>query len=89
MVKPIPLMCGKNRFVGEDGRPIYVDEVLTAAYEFEGQTMQFAVNYNNKPVTVKTSIPVTVYMDSGLQKKQDAVVSFTIPPLSAVGIQRG
>ncbi len=89
MVKPMSVICGKNRFVGEDGRPIYVDEVLTAAYEFGGQTMQFAVNYNSKPVTVKTQTPVTVYMDSELHERQDAVTSFTIPPLSAVGIQRG
>ncbi len=86
MVKPMPIACGKNRFVGEDGRPIFVDEVLTAAYEFAGQTMQFAVNYNNKPVTVTVEQPVDVYMDSRKESRLQGVTEWTVPPLSAVAI---
>ncbi len=86
MVKPVKLESGTNRFTGEDGRPIVVDRVLTAAYEYSGQTMQFAVNYNQQPVTVTAEKPVSVYMDSCLEAVQTAVTRFTIPPLSAVAL---
>ncbi len=86
MVAPMTVHCGTNKFIGEDGRPILVDQVLTAAYEFEGQKMQFAVNYNNVPVTVTVDAPVTVYLDSQLQTKQENARTFTIPALSAVAL---
>ncbi len=84
MVRPMTLRCGQNRFVGEDGRSILVDEVLTSAYEFDGQRMQFAVNYNREPVTVSVERPVTVYMDCERQKVLRDVKIFTVPALSAV-----
>ncbi len=86
MVRPMTLRCGQNQFIGEDGRPILVDEVLTGAYEFDGKTMQFAVNYNREPVTVSLEKPVTVYMDSNMQRVQKNVRTVTIPALSAVAL---
>ncbi len=84
MVKPLPISCGTNKFVGEDGRPIIVDEVLTVAYEYEGKRMQFAVNYNNKPVTVTVEKPVDVCMDYDMNEVQHHVTSITIPAYTAV-----
>ena len=84
MIKPIPISCGTNVFVGEDGRKIVVDEVLTAAYEYNGDTMQFAVNYNNKPITVETEKPVNVYKNLEMTEKEVCVHRFEIPALSAV-----
>ncbi len=84
MVKPLTLHCGKKRFMGEDGRPIEDDEVLTARYEYRGACAQFAANYTLSPVTVHTDVPVTVYMDPALQTAAHGVCSFTVPPLSAV-----
>ncbi len=89
MVKPMAIHCGTNGFKGEDGRPFIVDEVLTAAYEYGGKTLQFAVNYNSQPVTVFVDEPVTVYLDSDLQAVYNDVTKITIPPLTAVAIERG
>ncbi len=87
MVKPISIHCGTNTFKGEDGRPFAVDEVLTAAYEFNGKKLQFAVNYNSKPVAVTVDTPVRVYLDSKLEMGYDNVENFIIPPLSAVAME--
>lgn len=84
MIKPISISCGTNAFLGEDGRKIVVDEVLTAAYEYNGETMQFVVNYNNKPVTVTTEGPVNVYKNLEMTEKEERVCRFEIPALSAV-----
>ncbi len=89
MVKPMAISCGTKAFKGEDGRPFTVDEVLTAAYEFEGKTMQFAVNYGSESVTVSVEKPVAVYLDSQLETQYNEVTTFTVPPLSAVALQRG
>ncbi len=86
MVKPMAIHCGTNTFKGEDGRPFTVDEVLTAAYRYRNKTMQFAVNYNNKPVTVTVDRPVRVCLDSKMHTVYNNVKSFTIPPLTAVAI---
>ncbi len=86
MVKPMPIRCGTNTFKGEDGRPFVVDEVLTAAYQFRGKTMQFAVNYNSHPVSVCVDQPVNVYLDSQLETRYNDVTTFTVPALSAVAV---
>ncbi len=86
MVKPLAISCGSNTFKGEDGRPFVVDKVLTAAYEYGGKTMQFAVNYNAEPVTVSVEKPVCVALDGGLQSVYNDVKTFTVPPLSAVAL---
>lgn len=87
MIKPMKIFCGENSFVGEDGRKIVVDEVLTSAYEYKGETLQFAVNYNNKPVTVTFEREVTIYTDNEMRNKVEAVLNFEIPPLSAVAFR--
>ncbi len=83
MTKPLAVSCGKNKFRCEDGREIEVDEVLTAAYEYSGKTVQFLANYNDKPVTVQTEAPVCVYDAKG-NKVQSGVRETEIPALSAV-----
>ena len=83
MTKPLAVSCGKNKFRCEDGREIEVDEVLTAAYEYSGKTVQFLANYNDKPVTVQTEVPVCVYDAKG-NKVQSGVRETEIPALSAV-----
>lgn len=87
MVKPISVYSGKNTFMGEDGREIVVDKVLTSAYEYKGDVMQFVVNYNNKPVSVTTKEPVTVYKNLAMTAKEEETTEFEIPALSAVVIK--
>ncbi len=87
MKKPIPVNCGTNSFMGEDGREIIVDEVLTSAYEYDGATMQFIVNYNSKPISVTTQSPVTVYKNSEMTEREEGVTRFEIPALSAVALK--
>lgn len=87
MVKPIPVFSGKNTFMGEDGRKIVVDEVLTSAYEYDGKVMQFVVNYNSKPVSVTTTEPVTVYKNLEMTEIEEVTTKFEIPALSAVVIK--
>ncbi len=86
MVTPLPLSCGTNTFTREDGTLFRPDKVLTAAYEFEGKRMQFAVNYNSEPVTVAAEQPVTVALDSRLETLLQDVTQFTLPPLTAAAI---
>lgn len=87
MVKPLSVACGKNSFVIEDGSTLYVDEVLTSAYEFEGERAQFIVNYNLHPVTVKMPKRVNAYVDSSLGICLEGVETFEISALSAVMIK--
>lgn len=100
MVKPVKLNCGQNSFMGEDGRKIMVDKVLTQAYDYEGERMQFAVNYNSTPIIVSTEVPVTVcqseemaeapvtvYQSGEMAEEKKAVYQFEIPALSAVAIK--
>ena len=85
MTKPVAVACGKNKFRCEDGQEIEVDEVLTAAYEYAGKNVQFLANYNDKPVTVQTEVPVCVYDAKG-NKVQGGCKEVEIPALSAVMI---
>lgn len=84
MVKPISIDCQKNSFVIENGSLLQVDEVLTSAYEYEGERAQFIVNYNLHPITVRLNQKMTVYTDSLLKNCLKAVDTFEISPLSAV-----
>lgn len=87
MVKPMPVLCGKKSFIIENGSQFKVDEVLTSAYEFDGETAQFIANYNLNPVTVKLPRKVTAYMDSELKNPIEDVDVLEIPALSAVMLQ--
>ena len=87
MVKPLPVICRENSFILENGSTLQVPEVLTAAYEFEGERAQFIANYNLTTVTVKLPKKVTVYMDSLLENCVENVDILEIPALSAVMIQ--
>lgn len=87
MVKPLSIACGKNSFVGDDGRKVVVDEVLTAAYEYGGRKLQFIANYNLHPVTVSLKRSVTVYKDPEMTEIERNMQSLEIPALSAVAIE--
>ena len=87
MVKPLPVGCQKNSFIIENGSLLQVDEVLTSAYEFEGERAQFIANYNLVPMIVKLPKKATVYMDSLLESCLKDVDVLEIPALSAVMIQ--
>lgn len=88
MIKPLKIECGKNRFTIEDGSEIYVDEVLTAAYEYRGRRGQFVVNYNNRPVRVCFGKNVNIYTDCMLETKKTEMWETEIPALGVIMIER-
>lgn len=87
MVKPTPVSCGKNAFVLEDGSKLYVDELLTAAYEVNGRRAQFIVNYNARALKVRLNTAVRVYTDSDMQTSLENADELEIPALSAVMLE--
>lgn len=87
MVKPLKILCGTNDFIGEDGRRIVVDKVLTAAYEYKGERLQFAVNYNDLPEIIKVEKPVTIYKNAQMTEKVENIVDFEIPALTAIAFR--
>ena len=87
MIKPVPVVCGKNSFVIENGSILQVDEVLTSAYAFGKERAQFIVNYNLHEVTVSWNKKADVYKDSGLENCVRKTDSVRIAPLSAVMIK--
>ncbi len=87
MVKPLLIQCGTNSLMDEYGKKVTVDEVLTAAYEYDGRKLQFVANYNLHSVTVSVSKPVTVYKNATMSEMEKGVTSFAIPALSAFAIE--
>lgn len=89
MVKPLPLhTVGKNSFVLEDKSTLYVEKVLTSAFEYEGDVAQFAVNYNAAPITVTTEQSVDVYKNADMTDVDRGVCEFVIPAHSAVMLKK-
>lgn len=84
MVKPLPIACGKKSFVIENGSKLYVEEILTSAYEFDGEIAQFAVNYGLQPVAVELPKKMDAYTDPSLEKVIKGTSRIEIPALSAV-----
>ena len=87
MIKPLPIVCGKNSFIAEDGRKVTVDEVLTSAYEYDGRKLQFIANYNLHPVTVSLPKSVTLYKNPEMTDIEYEVGVIEIPALSAVAVE--
>lgn len=88
MTKPMPISCGKCSFLLEDGHSkLVVDEVLTTAYELDGNKVQFVVNYNLQSVTVSLPSKVDVVTHFDGQNVNYGVDKITISPLSAVMIK--
>ena len=87
MIKPLAIECGKESFKLNKGTYTFVaDEVLTAAYEYNGQKVQFIVNYNMRDVQIKLNKKVDVILDSHGKQTLSGVETFDIPPLNAVMI---
>lgn len=84
MIAPVRIECTQEKFLLEDQKTyLYADSVLTAAYEYNGEKVQFLVNYNNRPVLAKFNKTYDVYLDSSL-KACSRVESITLAPLSVV-----
>ncbi len=84
MIPPVQISCTKEKFLLEDQKTyLYADSVLTAAYAYNGEKMQFLVNYNNRPVLAEFDKAYEVYLDSNL-KACSKVESIIIAPLSVV-----
>ena len=63
------------------------DSVLTSAYEYNGERVQFIVNYNLNEVSVSFDKECDLYLDSQLEKSIKSANNITIAPLSAVMIK--
>ena len=87
MIKPLLVACGKNSFIGDDGRTVTVDEVLTSAYEYEERKLQFIANYNLHSVTVSLPKAVTLYKNPEMTDMVYEVSVIEIPALSAVAVE--
>ena len=85
MIKPLAIECGKESFKLNKGTHTFVaDEVLTAAYEYKGQKVQFVVNYNTRGVQIRLPKKVDVILDSIGMQSLTGIETLDIPPLSAV-----
>ncbi len=85
MVKAMPVPCGKNSFVMEN-RPFVADELLTSAFTDGNRTLQFIVNYNSTPKTVRFARACTVYKNPEMTEVERDTDTFVIPPLTAVAV---
>ena len=85
MIKPLAIECGKESFKLNKGTYTFVaDEVLTAAYEYNGQKVQFVVNYNTRGVQIRLPKKVDVILDSIGMQSLTGIETLDMPPLSAV-----
>ena len=85
MIKPLAIECGKESFKLNKGTHTFVaDEVLTAAYEYNGQKVQFVVNYNTRGVQIRLPKKVDVMLDSIGMQSLTGIETLDMPPLSAV-----
>lgn len=88
MIKPIKVHCGKEKFLLEDMKTYFTpDSVLTSAYEYNGERVQFIVNYNLNEVNVSFDKEYDLFLDSQLEKSIKSANNIAIAPLSAVMIK--
>ena len=87
MIKPLSIPCGKNTFKHIKNDCVLVDEILTSAYEFNGRTLQFAVNYNDRPINVDMPQPINLYRSPDLSDCEKTVRSFSIPPFEVIAFE--
>ena len=72
----------------EDKKTYFVtDSVVSAAYEYAGERVQFAVNYNLAPVEVALGKKCDVYFDCDLRVCEKGADKITIAPLSVAMIK--
>ncbi len=90
MIAPINVKCGQERFLLEDEKTYLVtDCVLSSAYEYENNRVQFIVNYNLTAVEIEFNEKYDIYLDSDLKICQRSVDKITIQPLSVVMVKLG
>ena len=87
MTKPVRVTCGKQLFTLDDGSDYTPDEVLTTAYTLDGETLQFVVNYNRYPVTVKLPRLFGGFTDADLQAEFQPTDVLQLMPLSVVALK--
>ena len=88
MVKPLAIDCGKESFKLNKGTHTFVvDEVLTAAYEYDGQKVQFIVNYNTHDVQITLPKKADVILNSEGTQTLVGIDRLNIKPLSAIMIK--
>ena len=87
MLAPIPVHCGVEKFLIEDGVTyLTVKSVVTSAFECDGKRAQFLVNYNLHDVEVEFDEERVVYLDSELQTFEKTK-KLTLKPLSVAMIE--
>ncbi len=52
MIKPEGYNCQKRMFTREKGTTLYDDEVISSAWELDGERAQIFINYGEKPVKI-------------------------------------
>lgn len=87
-VKPQKIGCGKVSLLTEYGTPFFIDECLTAAYEYGGKIAQFIVNFNLSDKKVKIDGSGEVFYDSDLSCRQNFDGELIIPALSVVMLKK-
>ena len=88
MVKPLAVECGKETFKLNKGTHTFIiDEVLTAAYEYDKQKVQFVVNYNTHDVQIALPKKVDVILNSEGTQTLVGVNAINIKPLSAIMVK--
>lgn len=83
---PVPFECGKSTIFTNRGQ-VEVPDVQCAAYEYEGRTMDFLVNWRNSEVTVRSpELEGKEYSLSPGGERTRCDGSIVMPPLSVAAI---
>lgn len=86
-IKPLKIDCENNEYRLEDGiSKLVMPKIITVAYEYEGEKMQFAVNYNLVDEKVRFTNEVFSYFDVDLKSKRKGK-EFVIPALSVMATE--
>ena len=93
MVKPFSVDSGVNRFITTKGGSIVRDNIYTRAWLSQnGEYGQFVINYNNKEIECKISLPEgiyrLVYVDGRTEKITPGNTELKLNKLSAVLIEK-
>lgn len=85
MLAPIPVECEKEYFRLECSEtPLEDDGVLSTAYAYKREKVQFLINYNLHPVDVAWEKEYDVYLDADLTSCVRKTNRITMEPLSVV-----
>ena len=85
MLAPIPVECEKKYFRLECSEtPLEDDGVLSTAYAYKREKVQFLINYNLHSVEVGLDKEYDVYTEPTLSVCEKGVSKITVAPLSVV-----